>query len=138
MFYNSPNLSKILRAFLKKLQEIDWLDCGTSKVCFHHTVLILDKHLYGLPWENIPTLRRRSVSRLPSLFALQNRLELLENDKFKVDSKRTFYILNPGGDLTATQARFEILLKEIRLGVVGEPPDDGQIRDGMENNDVFL
>ncbi|KAJ1659087.1 separin protein [Dispira simplex] len=43
----------------------------------HHVVLILDKHLQLLPWESMPCLRQRSVSRLPSLHFLRDRMLLL-------------------------------------------------------------
>ena len=42
-----------------------------------HTILILDKSLQALPFESIPLLRSRSVSRMPSLPFLRDRLVAL-------------------------------------------------------------
>ena len=39
-----------------------------------HTILMLDNSLHGFPWESLPCLQKLSVSRLPSLAALRERL----------------------------------------------------------------
>ena len=43
-----------------------------------HVFLVLDKNVQGLPWESIPILRGRSVSRIPSVDFLIDRLEYVE------------------------------------------------------------
>jgi len=42
----------------------------------HHTFLILDRHVQSIPWESLPSLRGRSISRIPSLAFLADRLAL--------------------------------------------------------------
>src|SRR5438105_3995296 len=79
-----------------------------------HTILILDKALHLIPWESLPCLNGVSVSRVPSLGCLRERIISQRNDIHDngpegvyVDSKDTAYVLNPAGDLKSTQAVFE-------------------------------
>lgn len=50
----------------------------------HHTFLILDRHVQPLPWESIKVLRGRSVSRVPSMAFIQDRLALRQR-RFEED-----------------------------------------------------
>ena len=61
-----------LRSALEELHSRSGSKQGT-KASDEHLFLILDKNLQGVPWESMPTLRGRSVSRIPSLsFATGN------------------------------------------------------------------
>jgi separase len=80
-----------------------------------HVILILDKALHKFPWESLPCLRGRSVSRLPSLGSLMERIvdSPIEGASWpKVEANNGFYILNPEGDLTHTQNEFENTLSK--------------------------
>jgi len=44
-----------------------------------HMFLALDKNVSGFPWESIPILRGRAVSRVPSLPFLLDQVELLRH-----------------------------------------------------------
>lgn len=114
-----------------------------------HTFLILDKYLHAFPWESIPCLRGRSVSRLPSLSFLRDRLDLATARgattflDISIDPSRTSYILNPGGDLRSTQQTFEPWLKEqseIRgwSGVIARVPMEEEVRSALASQELFL
>ncbi|GAA5956273.1 hypothetical protein JCM8115_001674 [Rhodotorula mucilaginosa] len=114
-----------------------------------HTFLILDKHLHAFPWESLPCLRGRSVSRLPSLSFLRDRLDLAAAHgaqdflSVSVDPSRTSYILNPGGDLRHTQQTFEPWLKEQSeargwTGVVARVPMEEEVRNALTSPELFL
>ena len=74
-----------------------------------------------LPWESLPCLEGLSVSRLPSLECLRERLmlrqapKMIDNEtthvEFHIDKSNGTYVLNPSGDLKATQENFETDLK---------------------------
>lgn len=85
-----------------------------------HIILILDKQLHVFPWESLPSLQDASVSRLPSLLDLRERSLDMRNQTLhlkktgaslshglRVSPKGGTYILNPSGDLTKTQNRFQ-------------------------------
>jgi separase len=78
-----------------------------------HVILVLDKTVQMLPWESIPSLRGRSVSRLPSLSFLRDRLTQLSGDESTVtaDGDSLAYVLNPGGDLVSTEKKFRSMLE---------------------------
>ncbi|GJN89037.1 hypothetical protein Rhopal_002011-T1 [Rhodotorula paludigena] len=116
-----------------------------------HTFLILDKALQAFPWESLPCLQGRSVSRLPSLAFLRDRLDLAASradaestDRtIDVDASRTSYILNPGGDLKNTQKTFEPWLHEQTeqrnwSGVVGRTPMEEEVKNALQNKELFL
>jgi separase len=80
-----------------------------------HTILILDKQLHAFPWESMPCLGGRSVSRLSSLYDLRERILAMgighntssHQPGFHISFDTGSYILNPSGDLAKTQSRFQ-------------------------------
>jgi hypothetical protein len=113
-----------------------------------HLLLALDKNVQAFPWESIPCLRGRPVSRVPSLPVLLDQVALGKlmqpnSARRKVNSKKTHFILNPSGDLTKTQETFEPYLKDMReragwRGSVGQPPTEMEMRQILEGNDLVL
>ncbi|TGZ82401.1 hypothetical protein EX30DRAFT_362974 [Ascodesmis nigricans] len=77
-----------------------------------HTILILDKHTQMFPWESLPCLQSRPVSRVPSLAVLH---DLILSSTTPIQSRPGHYItptsggyvLNPDSDLSNTQKVFE-------------------------------
>ena len=118
-----------------------------------HLFLVLDKNVQAIPWESIPSLRGRSVSRIPSLDFLLDRLELAKGRNHEqsrtatpgaiaVDPRSVFYVLNPSGDLKNTEARFIGMLQDMKKlgweGVVGRPPSEQQLCDAFTRKDLVL
>jgi separase len=117
-----------------------------------HLFLVLDKHVQGLPWESIPSLRGRPVSRIPSLSFLIDRIELARlqqpggpaspPDRINIDPLKTFFVLNPSGDLATTQKTYEEGFKSLEAsgwsGVVGRAPSEGEMVQGLQGNDLVL
>jgi separase len=100
-----------------------------------HIVLILDKQISDLPWECIPILNGKPVSRLPSW----NHLNMsLQSAKVKVAD--IFTVLNPSGDLVKTQEKFEkyLPLKSLKNGIVARQPTKEEIIRGLQNASLFL
>ncbi|KAJ3055646.1 hypothetical protein HK097_009845 [Rhizophlyctis rosea] len=114
-----------------------------------HIILIPDKYLQTFPWESIPVLRGKPVSRVPCLAFLRDRVisagmrngnEGEGKWKMEVDKKKTFYLLNPSGDLKDTQKEFEGELKSQREwnGIIGRSPDESECIDALSREDIFL
>ena len=140
------------------------IDIQEAIRCYHeavsarkqeHVILILDKALHLFPWESLPCLRGKSVSRLPSLGSLMERVvdSPSEGPSWpSVAANRGFFILNPEGDLTHTQSQFETTFarylicfrhaNNVRIdgwnGIVGRAPMDQEILSALRNNDIFL
>ncbi|KZV64170.1 hypothetical protein PENSPDRAFT_656761 [Peniophora sp. CONT] len=124
----------------------------TKPVPDAHTFLVLDKNVQGIPWESIPTLRGHSVSRIPSVDFLLDRLDLVRwrrgdgpntiVDRAEVNVANTFYVLNPGGDLTGTEKRFADWLQKMESvgweGIVGKKPSEQQLVDALGRKDLFV
>ena len=104
-------------------------------------LLLLDWHLAPLPWESCPGLAGERISRAPSLalVAVSLRMEGKKSGKADGPSQsppplptanldQAYFLLNPGGDLTATQARLEPLLDRQAgwQGCVGSLPAGGR------------
>ncbi|RPD59511.1 hypothetical protein L227DRAFT_586688 [Lentinus tigrinus ALCF2SS1-6] len=120
-----------------------------------HIFLVLDKNVQGIPWESLPVLRGQSVSRIPSMDFLLDRLEFSHWRKWEdgspqdglvdravVDPRKTYYVLNPSGDLKGTEGRFADWLKGMKSagwdGVVGRPPSEQQFLDALTNRDLVI
>ncbi|KAF9431145.1 hypothetical protein BGZ94_008295 [Podila epigama] len=58
----------------------------------------------------------------------------------EVDARRTFYVLNPGGDLKRTEQEFGDYVSHQPgwQGVIGRPPLDMECINGMVNNDIYI
>ncbi|CBQ73661.1 related to Separin [Sporisorium reilianum SRZ2] len=189
----------------------------------HHIFLVLDKDTAMFPWESMPILRNRAVSRIPSMAFLQDRIEMakifcrkldrcqddddddemgapelsplqkgkqaarsrsrsptkasrsaaaptlgssrnakpvedhamagasdsawqvaLRNGKlFSLSKRKTFYLLNPGGDLVQSQDRFEPWLQGRSTshgwkGIVGRQPIVDELPDALSSSDLVL
>jgi separase len=117
-----------------------------------HMFLVLDKNVQSIPWESIPILRGRSVSRIPSMEFLLDRLQLaswkkdpetkMNVDRASVDPRKVYYVLNPSNDLRGTEERYRAWLKEMRRagwdGVVGKPPSEQQLLDALSRKDLVM
>lgn len=113
-----------------------------------HVFLALDKNTQAIPWESIPCLRGRPISRIPSLPVLLDQVALgrsLQPDAQRrtVNSKKTYFILNPSGDLKVTQETFEPMLKEMQehsgwKGIIGEKPSELELSRILRDYDLVL
>ncbi|KAJ7741576.1 cysteine peptidase C50 [Mycena maculata] len=118
-----------------------------------HTFLILDKNIQGLPWESIPMLRGKSVSRIPSIDFLLDRVQLagwlahgagssVVVDRAAVDPRKGYCILNPSGDLVRTEGRFKSWVEDMeKVGwqsVVGHAPSEQQFLDALRKRDLVV
>lgn len=149
--------AKVCTDITAVLEEFAALTKETSNSSDQHLFLVLDKRVQGLPWESIPTLRGRSISRIPSLSFLIDRLELsrvlsekpplkpsdqYQSDGFEVDPRRVYYVLNPGGDLSRTEAQFSPWLQGMKKlgwsGVIGRAPTEMEMISALEKNDLFM
>jgi separase len=108
-----------------------------------HMILIIDKELQCFPWESMPCLRGRAVSRMPSLGAIRARLELMraqstQSQAYSV-SRTGKWLLNPSGDLKNTQAVFEPMLQQLS-GFAGssQAPNENELESMLTDNSVFL
>ena len=112
----------------------------------NHTILILDKQLQAFPWESLPCLRGKSVSRLQSLLDLTSRIPIATNDSdvpqaLTISAVSGSYVLNPSTDLIATQKNFgEIFATHIPSfeGIVGRAPTEAEMVTAIDDKDIFL
>lgn len=132
-----------------------------------HTILILDKNLHAFPWESLPSLQSLSISRLPSMSALRERLltaraskhsstpSSSENEDDTTDDAQHpsgghhiaiatltgTSVLNPGGDLTRTQ---ETLTPHVKAApgmwhhLIDRVPDESTFETSLAKKDVLL
>lgn len=104
-----------------------------------HTILVLDKRLQAFPWESMPCLEGQSVSRVPSLYCLYERIVAMQQQNmpasaspgYHVGSSYGTYILNPSSDLSKTQMRFENSLSTLATcrkwsSVIDRPPTESE------------
>ncbi|QRW18740.1 cysteine peptidase C50 [Rhizoctonia solani] len=127
----------------------------------HHMFLVLDKSAQRIPWESIPVLRGRSVSRIPSISFLVDRIQLARHrqglpfaspdskpgtqqlDRITIDPKRVRYVLNPKGDLKHTEKQFGPWLKRMTKevgwsGTIGRVPTEEEMARSLSGSDLFM
>ncbi|PTU17805.1 hypothetical protein P175DRAFT_0486501 [Aspergillus ochraceoroseus IBT 24754] len=113
----------------------------------NNTVLVLDKSLHLFPWESLPCLQGLPVCRVPSLECLRDRILRFRHERanpagisFGIDRHNGTYVLNPTGDLQATQGTFEkdLCALEGWNGIVNRQPSEDEFKDGLESQSLFL
>lgn len=120
-----------------------------------HVFLVLNRCLQEIPWESLPILRGRSVSRIPNVDFLFDRLEFAQrrrqsgsrnSEQFdghtQLDSSNTYYVLNPSGDLEGTERRFSPWLKSMRAigwdGIIGRAPSEQELSHALAKSELFM
>ena len=117
----------------------------------HHTILILDRNLHCFPWESLPCMTGQSISRLPSLGCLRQRILQMRKEREEngileplegvyANANHGAYILNPGGDLANTQATFEEPLRGLSNwnSFVEEEPSEADMKECLQDHKLFL
>ena len=72
----------------KKKKKIGLDDAGVMVIEDSHTFLVLDCSLQTIPRESLPMLQGQSVSRIPSLEFLVDRLRLVEMERGEDKDKK--------------------------------------------------
>ncbi|KAJ8909202.1 hypothetical protein NDN08_005894 [Rhodosorus marinus] len=103
------DLDKRLEDLCKRLEK-SWLQSCVDMVLNQTgpTILLADDSLQPFPWEMMPSVQRRQqqISRIPCAEVLIGGLEARSWER-PVNGNQSYFVLNPGGDLTRTQERFE-------------------------------
>ncbi|TFK48944.1 hypothetical protein OE88DRAFT_1737166 [Heliocybe sulcata] len=139
------DLRLVLEEYSPKLQPVDEDE---------HLFLVLDKNVHQIPWESLPILRGRSVSRIPSGEFLLDRLDYVNlrrgaagdddktSDRVVVDPRKAYYVLNPSGDLKATEGRFRDWVTDMREvgwdGIVGRQPSELEFANALSSQDLVI
>ncbi|XP_036616254.1 separin [Trichosurus vulpecula] len=127
------------------LQEAVKRQQGQTRQSDGHLVLVLDKDLQKLPWENIPSLQAQPVTRLPSLRFLLSYSLIREVGASSVwnrgvNPQSTFYILNPQNNLGNTEERFRARFCSEAgwKGLVGKAPSQEQVQAALTEHDLYI
>lgn len=143
---------------LREIQKEKLVPYSKEESGKQHLFLILDKNLQGFPWEVLPNLKGHSISRIPSLSFLRDRLLELNHGPTKsstlgssalprtsqpvptIDVSRTAYILNPSGDLTSTQKQFESWLDSHQgwNGIKERSPTSEEVKHALMTSNLML
>ncbi|KMP04875.1 separin [Coccidioides immitis RMSCC 2394] len=113
-----------------------------------HTILILDKTLHSFPWESLDCLQGCSVSRIPSLHCLRERLFDIKAQQganvsrqgYHIKKESGAFILNPSGDLKSTQNTFQFPLSKFDgwTNITQKEPSEEDFRGALESKDLLL
>jgi separase len=111
-----------------------------------HTILILDKELLVFPWESLPCLDGRAVSRMPSLNCVESRLDKMrvqgvDGSAFSISTSRGAYILNPSSDLASTQSTFTAAFSTSLpnfSSIINRVPTEAEFESYLREKELFL
>ncbi|GMH28096.1 hypothetical protein Nepgr_029939 [Nepenthes gracilis] len=112
-------------------------------------ILVLDSQVQMLPWENMPILREEEVYRMPSVGCISAALQRSANSQEEaqrlaisfplIDPLDAFYLLNPSGDLSSTQAEFEEWFRAQNLqGKAGTAPTTEELSVALRSHDLYI
>nr|XP_033793934.1 separin [Geotrypetes seraphini]XP_033793935.1 separin [Geotrypetes seraphini]XP_033793936.1 separin [Geotrypetes seraphini] len=139
LYPTQPDQAQVLlQAAVDKLRPLTGQSSG-------HLVLMLDKHLQKLPWENMPCLVSRPVTRM---LCLQFLLSSVLIRKYQlqsilargVNASNTFYILNPHANLPGTEERLRDWFQSEPgwKGVIGKAPTPHQVQSALSEHDLYI
>lgn len=115
-----------------------------------HVILLLDNNLHSFPWESLPCLEMLSISRLPSLAALRERLLAMKSCSNQQHSVPGHYIsasaggtsiLNPSGDLSHTSKTLKPRLDDLHgdwTHFANRAPTEKEFEDSLREKDLVL
>eukprot|EP00958_Prasinococcus_capsulatus_P023802 scaffold3612_cov395-Prasinococcus_capsulatus_cf.AAC.5 len=111
----------------------------TSQGAHSPIVLFLDFNIQEFPWESLPILRARQVYRTMAI-PCPNEEDREECRWPCVNVAKTYYLLNPSGDLHSTQQTFEQWFSSIRgwHGKVGEGLSETESARVLGCHDLFV
>ncbi|CAH8325272.1 unnamed protein product [Eruca vesicaria subsp. sativa] len=109
-------------------------------------ILVVDREIQMLPWENIPILRKREVYRMPSVGSIS---AVLKKSCYRedpspfpvIDPRNSYYLLNLDGKCQELQTALEGLFETEGIeGKAGAGPKlvDKELKDALENHDLLL
>ena len=107
-------------------------------------LLCLGPQLQSLPLESQPCLIKQPTSRVPSLLFLASLINLQTPSNFSssisIDTSRTFYVLNPKGDLINTEKMFKVWFDTEKgwKGVVSREPTANEITVALKDHHMFM
>ncbi len=135
-------LDKRLMELLQQIEEM-WL--GKQKALLapeedNPLILVLGSELQALPWESLPILRNRQVTRMPSVALVEEHLKERRQVVEKGQVKKAFYVLNPSKTLAKTQATFEEQFSKQYCwdGVSSRAPTEQEFVKGLTDYDLFV
>ena len=141
-----------LRTALEELHSFDKSLPPTSSSP-EHIFLILDKTVQSFPWESIPSLQQKSISRIPSIAFLRDRIDLAAfnsptdegagtKGEILIDSRKTSFVINAEGDLKKTEGVFSPWLERMKAvgwtGITGRAPMEEEVKSALINKELFL
>lgn len=124
--------------------------CQSPNTVSRHTILILDKSLHVFPWESLPCLENLSISRLPSLAALRERLLAARFSRTRENAVPGHYIrtsaggvsiLNPSGDLAHTTKTIKPRLDELQgswTHITNRVPSEKEFEESLREKELVL
>nr|GEU88271.1 separase isoform X1 [Tanacetum cinerariifolium] len=142
---NSSCLYSLVSDFLTNaIHEI-----GDDLVGREPVILVPDFDIQMLPWESMPLLKNQEVYRMPSIASISCTYDRCCHIQEKVgkdfavspmiDPLDAYYLLNPGGDLSETEAEFGAWFKDQNLeGTSGTSPTVDELSAALKNHDLFI
>nr|XP_043623197.1 separase [Erigeron canadensis] len=112
-------------------------------------ILVPDADIQMLPWENMPVLRNQEVYRMPTVASISctyDRCCHIQGEVGRdsaifpmIDPLDAYYLLNPGGDLSHTEAEFGNWFKDQKLeGTSGTSPSVDELSVALKSHDLFI
>jgi len=94
---------------------------------------LLLKFIHQIPWQSLPPTKKQAISRMLAIHFLLSHIR-------PIYLKLTFYIVDPGGDLTYTQKKFQPFFEKKKnwKGLIGVAPDESQFKKTLTEYDIFM
>jgi len=104
-----------------------------------YVFLVLPPSLSTIPWECMPVFQNALVSRIPSIFTLKALLVKHVVMPKPVNARNSYYVLNPTGNLPATQERLQGFVSNMKWqGVAGEIPKKDEVMKALKSQDMYV
>lgn len=132
-----PDRLKLARA----IEQIKLLATKPQRTSDTHTILITSDQCTPVPWESLPLLRSKSITRMPNLLCTLALLEKYEEMRVKrCQPNELSYVINPGQDLERTESLFKPVFSELpgTVGIVGYLPTEKLLEDLIHNSNLFV
>ena len=103
-------------------------------------LIVMDENVKHVPWESMPICSSQRLYRIPSI-AMARAISTVQRtfDSKRIELNKSYFVLNPMGDLVKTQAQLDPILKRTGWnGAVGTLPNIAELTCALQDSGLYL
>jgi len=113
---------------------------ANTKIKRRPLLIVMDENVKHVPWESMPICSSQRLYRIPSIAMARAIYTVQQNfNSRRIELNKSYFVLNPMGDLVKTQAQLDPILKRTGWnGTVGTLPNIAELTCALQDSGLYL